>query len=128
MESMQSSTRSTTSALAFSIEASISSMVSHCSCVHTSRWLQKIIEKFVKEFGDELSNVATQTLPYGGIWQAGLEKSDKEYFGFVMVRMIFFIYEGNSNFHVLVFDKTATEIQLDLINLHYGKFSLTLPK
>lgn len=43
MESMQSSTRSAPSALAFSIEASISSIVSHCSCVHTSRFFLNAI-------------------------------------------------------------------------------------
>uniref|UniRef100_A0A2N9G2Y2 TF-B3 domain-containing protein n=1 Tax=Fagus sylvatica TaxID=28930 RepID=A0A2N9G2Y2_FAGSY len=48
----------------------------------------RIPKKFVSEIGEELSTVATLTVPSG-----------------------VFKYEGNSNFHVLIFDKTATEIQ-----------------
>jgi hypothetical protein len=85
---------------------------------------QRIPEKFVREFGDELSDVATLTVPNNGhFWQVGLEKANKEiwfhdgwqdfmeshciHYGYFLV----FRYEGNSKFHVLVFDNTATEIQ-----------------
>jgi len=77
----------------------------------------------VREFGHELSGVATLTVPYDHIWQVGLEKGNKEiwfhdgwqdfmeshciHYGYFLV----FRYEGNSKFHVLVFDNTATEIQ-----------------
>jgi hypothetical protein len=78
----------------------------------------------VREFGDELSGVATVlTAPYDHIWQVGLEKANKEiwfhdgwqdfmehhciHYGYFLV----FRYEGNSKFHVLVFDNTATEIE-----------------
>jgi len=87
-------------------------------------WLQRIPEKFVREFGDELSDVATLTVPNNGhFWQVGLEKANKEIwfqngwqdfmeshsilYGYFLV----FRYEGSSKFHVLVFDNTATEIQ-----------------
>jgi len=85
-------------------------------------WLQRIPEKFVREFGDELSDVATLTVPNDHIWQVRLEKANKEiwfqdgwqdfmeshsiHYGYFLV----FRYEGNSKFHVLVFDNTATEI------------------
>jgi hypothetical protein len=75
------------------------------------------------EFGDDLSDVATLTAPNGHLWQVGLEKGNKEiwfhdgwqefmeyhsiHYGYFIV----FRYEGNSKFHVLVFDNTATEIQ-----------------
>jgi hypothetical protein len=75
------------------------------------------------EFGDDLSDVATLTAPNGHLWQVGLEKGNKEiwfhdgwqefmeyhsiHYGYFLV----FRYEGNSKFHVLVFDNTATEIQ-----------------
>jgi hypothetical protein len=75
------------------------------------------------EFGDELSDVATLTIPNGHLWQVGLEKGNKEiwfddgwqdfmeahsiHYGHFLV----FRYEGNSKFHVVVFDNTATEIQ-----------------
>ncbi|KAK7818810.1 b3 domain-containing transcription factor vrn1 [Quercus suber] len=87
---------------------------------------KSIPEKFVSEFGDELSSVAKLTIPYGHIWHVGLEKSDKniwfgdgwqdfvEYHSICYGYFLVFRYEGNSNFHVLVFDKTATEIQYPL--------------
>uniref|UniRef100_A0A2N9HQA1 TF-B3 domain-containing protein n=1 Tax=Fagus sylvatica TaxID=28930 RepID=A0A2N9HQA1_FAGSY len=83
----------------------------------------RIPKKFVSEIGEELSTVATLTVPSGGIWQVGLEKSDNniwfcngwqdfvEYHSICYGYFLVFKYEGNSNFHVLIFDKTATEIQ-----------------
>ena len=100
--------------------------ISHCNSRQYNLiqwWLQSIHEKFVSEFGDELSFVAKFTVLYGRIWHVGLEKSDKNnWFGdgwqdFVEYHSIcygYFLvlrYERNSNFHVLVFDRTATEIQ-----------------
>ena len=85
--------------------------------------MQRIPGKFVREFGDELSTVAKLTLPYGRIWQVGLEKADNniwfcdgwqafvEYHSICYGHFLVFRYQGNSSFHVLVFDKTATEIQ-----------------
>ncbi|XP_059455213.1 B3 domain-containing transcription factor VRN1-like [Corylus avellana] len=82
----------------------------------------RIPVKFVMEFGDELSDVVTLTVPNGHFWQVGLEKGNKEiwfddgwqdfmeshsiHYGYFLV----FRYERNSKFHVLVFDNTATEI------------------
>ena len=40
------------------------------------------------EYGDELSIVATLTIPYGGIWQVGLKKVARIIFGFVIVGRI----------------------------------------
>ena len=77
----------------------------------------------MREFGDELSTFAKLTLPYGRIWQVGLEKADNniwfcdgwqafvEYHSICYGHFLVFRYQGNSSFHVLVFDKTATEIQ-----------------
>ena len=74
------------------------------------------------EFGNELSDVATLTASNGHLWQVGLKKENREiwfddswhefmeyhsiHYGYFLV----FRYEGNSKFHVLVFDNTATEI------------------
>jgi hypothetical protein len=99
--------------------------ISHCKLrqYYLLWWLQRIPEKFVREFGDELSAVATLTIPYGHIWQVGLEKANKkiwfhdgwqdfmEYHSIHYGYFLVFRYEGNSKFHVLVFDNTATEIQ-----------------
>jgi hypothetical protein len=85
--------------------------------------LQRIPEKFVREFGDELFAVATLTTPNGHFWKVRLEKSDKEiwfhdgwqdfvdYYSIHYGYFLVFRYEGNSIFHVLVFDNTATEIE-----------------
>jgi hypothetical protein len=86
-------------------------------------WLQRIPEKFVREFGNELSAVATLTVPNGRFWQVGLEKANAkiwfhdgwqnfmEYHSIHYGHFLVFRYEGNSKFHVLVFDNTATEIE-----------------
>ncbi|KAG2700944.1 hypothetical protein I3760_06G019800 [Carya illinoinensis] len=78
--------------------------------------------KFVREFGDELSTVAVLTVPNGCSWKVGLEKAENKIWfhdgwedfvhqhsiqkGYFLV----FKYEGDSNFHVIIFDLTATEI------------------
>ncbi|KAK7829001.1 b3 domain-containing protein rem19 [Quercus suber] len=49
----------------------------------------------------KLSTVATLIAPYGDIWQVGLKKADNN---------IWFC-NGNSSFHVLIFDKATTGIQ-----------------
>ena len=70
----------------------------------------------------ELSTVAILTAPYGGIWQVELKKTDNniwfcngwqdfvEYHFICYDYFLVFRYEGNLSFHVLIFDKTATEI------------------
>ncbi|XP_035542526.1 B3 domain-containing transcription factor VRN1-like [Juglans regia] len=91
----------------------------------------RIPVKFVRLFGDELPTVVTLILPNGCSWQVGLERSATEkemwfhegWHDFVEYHSIdsgyflVFRYQGNSNFHVLVFDKTATEIQYSSKNL-----------
>ena len=71
----------------------------------------------------ELSTVATLIAPYGGIWQVGLMKADNniwfcngwqdlfEYHSICYRYFLVFKYEGNSSFHVFIFDKTAIGIQ-----------------
>jgi hypothetical protein len=85
-------------------------------------WLQRIPDKFVREFGDELSAEATLTDHNGNFWQVGLEKANNkiwfddgwhdfiEYHSIHCGYFVVFRYEGNSKFYVLVFDNTATEI------------------
>ena len=76
------------------------------------------------EYGDELSIVATLTIPYDGIWQVGLKKVDKnniwfcnswqdfiEYHSICYGYFFVFRYEENSSFHILIFDKPAIKIQ-----------------
>ena len=84
---------------------------------------QRLPEKFVKEYGNKLSRVTTLTAPNGSIWQVRLEKANNniwfcggwrdfvDYHSINYGYFLVFKYKGNSKFHVLVFDMTATEIE-----------------
>ncbi|KAL5790801.1 hypothetical protein ACOSQ2_005689 [Xanthoceras sorbifolium] len=79
----------------------------------------KIPKKFVRIFGDELSNAAMLTVPNGRVWQVGLTKDRRKiwfqdgWYDFVQYHSIktgyflVFKYGKNSNFNVLIFDLTA---------------------
>ncbi|KAI9182689.1 hypothetical protein LWI28_027902 [Acer negundo] len=83
----------------------------------------RIPEKFVRKFGDELSDVASLRDPNGQVWHVKLVKDGKEiwfhdglldfvkYHSICVGHFLVFKYAKNSNFHVLVFDKTACEVQ-----------------
>ncbi|KAK7855931.1 b3 domain-containing transcription factor vrn1 [Quercus suber] len=84
-------------------------------CIHVS-----VDGYFWSRFNSaELSTVTTLIASYGDIWQVGLKKVDNNIWfcngcqDFVEYHSIFYVfrYEGNSNFHVLIFDETATKIQ-----------------
>ncbi|KAG6655735.1 B3 domain-containing transcription factor VRN1-like [Carya illinoinensis] len=90
------------------------------SCMHDMKL--SLPEKFVRKFGDELSTVAVLTVPNGCVWRVGLEIVHKkiwfregwqdfvEYLSIQQGYLLVFKYKGNSSFHVLIFDMTATEI------------------
>ncbi|KAK0583296.1 hypothetical protein LWI29_035531 [Acer saccharum] len=81
-----------------------------------------IPEKFVKKYGDGLRSAATLTVPNGRAWQVGLRKDGEticfsdgwhdfvEYHSISAGYFLLFKYIKNSNFHVLIFEKTACEI------------------
>ncbi|XVF61909.1 hypothetical protein PTKIN_Ptkin08bG0172600 [Pterospermum kingtungense] len=82
-----------------------------------------IPRKFVRKHGNRLPSTIQLEVPSGATWQVHLTKCDetvwlqkgwqefaKHYslkFGYFLV----FRYEGNGRFHVLVFDKSASEIE-----------------
>ncbi|KAH7538385.1 B3 domain-containing transcription factor VRN1 [Ziziphus jujuba] len=82
----------------------------------------KIPAKFVKKFGDELSEFTTITVPNGRTWQLGLNKAERKisivdgwqefvkYHSIDSGYFLLFRYQGFSKFNVFIFDKTATEI------------------
>ncbi|KAK2665189.1 hypothetical protein Ddye_003763 [Dipteronia dyeriana] len=86
-------------------------------------------ENFVTKFGNELSAVAVLRVPNGRVWHVGLTKRGNkiwfqdgwhdfvEYHSICAGYFVFFRYEKNSNFHVLIFDITACEI---LYPRYYG--------
>ncbi|XP_034917049.1 B3 domain-containing transcription factor VRN1 isoform X2 [Populus alba] len=82
-----------------------------------------IPKKFVNKYGDELSSVATLTVPCGRICLVELQKVNgklwfhngwHEFVECYSIRVgyfLVFIYEGKSNFNVHMFDLTVSEIK-----------------
>ncbi|KAJ0076558.1 hypothetical protein Patl1_35785 [Pistacia atlantica] len=83
----------------------------------------KIPQKFVTKFGDDLSCVATITVPNGRVWKFGVVKERGkvwfgngwsefvEYFSIGPGQPLVFQFKSNSNFHIVIFDMTAFEIE-----------------
>ncbi|MBA0815107.1 hypothetical protein Gohar_020878 [Gossypium harknessii] len=83
---------------------------------------QRIPNKFVKKFGDELSSVATLTVPGGRQWLVELREDNKriwldngwntfvEYYSICIGYFVVFKYEGNSHFGVHVYNLKSSEI------------------
>ncbi|KAK9924144.1 hypothetical protein M0R45_032530 [Rubus argutus] len=88
----------------------------------TSRQKLKIPKMFVMKYGKDLSNSVCLKLPSGSEWEVGLTRSkgrvwfEKGWPEFSMFcsldygNFLLFRYEGNSHFHVCIFDTSATEI------------------
>ncbi|PON53050.1 B3 DNA binding domain containing protein [Trema orientale] len=82
----------------------------------------RIPDSFVKKFRDELSTVATITVPDGHVWRVGLKKADNkiwfhdgwqdfvERYGIRVGYFLIFRYEGNSTFNVFIFNLSTSEI------------------
>ncbi|KAK0581877.1 hypothetical protein LWI29_019058 [Acer saccharum] len=85
--------------------------------------MQIIPEKFVRRFGDEISDVAKMRLPNGSVWHVKLVKDGKniwfhdgwhdfvKYHSICAGHFLVFKYARNSKFHVLIFDQSACEVQ-----------------
>ncbi|KAL2335795.1 hypothetical protein Fmac_010241 [Flemingia macrophylla] len=90
------------------------------SSIHGNQ--MRIPEEFINRFGDELSTLAAITVPDGRVWKMRLKKRGKHvlfctqwrefvnYYSLSYGSQLVFRYEGNSNFHVLIFDITSAEI------------------
>lgn len=86
-------------------------------------FLQRIPESFVNRFRDELSALAKLSVPNGHVWQVGLTIDGEniwfqeswhdfvQYYSISIGYFLVFKYAKNSTFQVLIFDKTACEIQ-----------------
>lgn len=85
--------------------------------------MQRIPGKFVRKFGDELCDVATLRAANGCVWKVGLTREGRKiwfnngWHDFVkdnsILKEYFLVFEygKNSTFDVLIFDKTACEIE-----------------
>lgn len=77
----------------------------------------------MRRFGNELFSVATLMVPKGGVWEVGLKKDGRkiwfhdgwidfvEFHSICVGHFLVFEYRENSCFHVLIFDKSACEIE-----------------
>ncbi|XP_062014978.1 B3 domain-containing protein REM13-like [Rosa rugosa] len=96
----------------------------------TSRHKLKVPNKFVMKYGKDLLNSVYLKLPSGSEWEVELtrcrdkiwfEKGWPEFSMFCSLdygSFLVFRYEGNSHFHVCIFDMSATEID----------YPITMPK
>ncbi|XP_065857005.1 B3 domain-containing transcription factor VRN1-like [Euphorbia lathyris] len=85
--------------------------------------VQHIPRKFVKEFGDELTDVADLIVPNGRVWKVGLSKERNniwfddgwqmfaEHHSICHGHLLVFAYTGFCSFNVFIFDTTASEIE-----------------
>ncbi|KAK1560109.1 hypothetical protein Q3G72_022218 [Acer saccharum] len=86
--------------------------------------MQGIPKVFVEKFGNELSTLATLTVPNGRVWKVELMKDGRniwfggggwhefvEYHSISNGYFLLFRYPKNSTFHVLIFGKSACEIR-----------------
>ncbi|CAL2273655.1 unnamed protein product [Prunus armeniaca] len=84
----------------------------------------KIPMKFVMKYGEHLSSPVHLKLPNGAEWELELRRCNNggvwfdkgwpEFSKFCSLdyaNWLVFGYEGNSNFHVLIFDRTSTEVE-----------------
>ncbi|XP_062092378.1 B3 domain-containing transcription factor VRN1 [Humulus lupulus] len=90
----------------------------------------RIPDNFVKKFRDELSTVATITVPDGHIWRVGLKKADNriwfhdgwqdfvDRYGIRLGYLLIFRYEGNTTFNVFIFNLTTSEINYQGNSMH----------
>ncbi|KAI3880493.1 hypothetical protein MKX03_023365 [Papaver bracteatum] len=87
-----------------------------------------IPEEFLKKFGKELSDSAIIKVPSGSIWRIGLTnrggvtsfehgwREFMEVYSISFGDLLVFRYDGNSRFHVLIFNTSATEIEYPVYN------------
>ncbi|XP_058228531.1 B3 domain-containing transcription factor VRN1-like isoform X2 [Rhododendron vialii] len=86
--------------------------------------------KFTSQYGKNLGNHAFLKVPSGAVWKLELEKSNgvvwirngwKEFANYHSIgfgHLLVFRYNGNCNFNVLIFDKSASEIEYQVSATH----------
>ncbi|KAK8606806.1 hypothetical protein V6N13_052563 [Hibiscus sabdariffa] len=82
-----------------------------------------IPRRFVRKYGNQLPSIVKLEVPSGAIWQVELTKSDErvrlqkgwrefaEHYSLEFGSFVVFRYEGDGRFHVLIFDRSASEIE-----------------
>ncbi|XAR57839.1 hypothetical protein NMG60_11026121 [Bertholletia excelsa] len=93
----------------------------------------RIPRKFVSEYGNKLANLVFLKVPSGAVWRVELMnfngdvwfckgwKEFAEHYKLGFGHFLMFGYEGNSYFHVVIIDKSATEIEYPFTPCHGGQ-------
>ncbi|KAM7510276.1 hypothetical protein LguiB_009151 [Lonicera macranthoides] len=86
----------------------------------------RIPKKFIGKYGEDLSDHVFLKVPNGNLWKVELEKSSgevwlkngwkefAEHYSVDFWNFLVFRYGGNSHFHVIIFDMSASEIEYPL--------------
>ncbi|XP_012472263.2 B3 domain-containing transcription factor VRN1 [Gossypium raimondii] len=97
-----------------------------------------IPKKFVKNHGNGMSSPAMFSVPSGEVWKVELTKCDgkiwcengwlefSNHYSLYIGHLLVFRYDGNSNFHVIIFDRTATEIQYPYTSNYHRQSNVIL--
>ncbi|POO02690.1 B3 DNA binding domain containing protein [Trema orientale] len=100
----------------------------------------RIPQKFVRKYGEALSDSVFVKLPCGSRWKIKLAKQDNKiwleegwpdfakHYSIKRGGMVIFRYEGNSEFHAVIFDTSTVEIDYPSIPVHVDKPELRGPK
>ncbi|KAL6993678.1 hypothetical protein U1Q18_011790 [Sarracenia purpurea var. burkii] len=90
----------------------------------------KIPRKFMSKYGKNLANLVFLNVPSGAIWRVEMVSSNEnawlckgwerfvEFYSIRLWHFLAFRYDGKSNFHVLIFDMTASEIEYPISASH----------
>lgn len=89
-------------------------------------FLQMIPRKFMTAYGDDITDLIFLEAPAGSIWQVKLKRSNSKgwlqngwpdfatHYSICFGHLLVFRYKGNSHFHVIILDQSATEVEYPL--------------
>ncbi|PON54064.1 B3 DNA binding domain containing protein [Parasponia andersonii] len=98
----------------------------------------RLPKKFVREYGETLSDSVFVKLPCGSKWKMELRKHENniwlekgwpdfaKHYSIKRGSMLLFRYEGNSEFHAVIFDTSTVEIDYPYIPVHSDKSDVDL--
>ncbi|RZC00117.1 B3 domain-containing protein [Glycine soja] len=96
----------------------------------------RLPEKFVRKYGNHLSNSMLLKLPNGVEWKVNLEKRDgsvwfqegwkdfAEYYSLANGHLLGFRYDGTSHFHVFICDMSTMEIEYPVNKANHKRPSI----
>ncbi|OMP02455.1 hypothetical protein COLO4_11082 [Corchorus olitorius] len=93
----------------------------------------EIPKMFIRKYGNGMSSPALLKVPSGDVWKVELRKRDgkvwlkngwpefSNHYSLDQGYFLVFRYQGNCNFHVIIMDKTATEIDYPYTNNYHDQ-------